>query len=307
MAIRCGVRRHARRWQPRIARGAYYRAYSSYTLGYDSAELARLEVQHNVWQARARELYRRARIRYGDHVADFGSGPGHSTLELAEIVGPRGSVTALDSSGESLALLRSRAEARGWTAAPPMPPQTPGVPADTAADAADTADTAGVDTLLRHPHFGAIKILPPVDAALPLEGGGGLDAVWSRWLLTWVRDPAPVIANMHAALRPGGRVAITDYFDDSVFRLEPGPGFPADSGKAPVFERLLDALMRGWKAAGDPSVAAKVPALLVSAGFEVESVAPNAPIIQAGSADWIWPTTFGARGGESGEGRAKER
>ena len=32
--------------------------------------------------------------------------------------------------------------------------------------------------------------------------------------------------------------------------------------------------------------------MLVAAGFDVASVRPNAPIIEAGATDWIWPTTF---------------
>ena len=35
--------------------------------------------------------------------------------------------------------------------------------------------------------------------------------------------------------------------------------------------------------------------MLVRAGFAVEDVRPNAPVIRAGGTDWVWPTTYFAR------------
>ena len=33
----------------------------------------------------------------------------------------------------------------------------------------------------------------------------------------------------------------------------------------------------------------------MAAGFAVEDVRPNAPVIRAGGTDWVWPTTYFAR------------
>src|SRR6202022_1380745 len=48
------------------------------------------------------------KIKPGDVVADIGAGSGYYTMKLAELVGPRGKVFAVDIQPEMLALIKKR-------------------------------------------------------------------------------------------------------------------------------------------------------------------------------------------------------
>jgi len=79
---------------------------SDYRFGYARDELERLRHQHEVWSRQNRRLLERAGFRAGMTVVDLGCGPGHTTLEIARLVGPRGRVLAVDRDGQrSLRLL----------------------------------------------------------------------------------------------------------------------------------------------------------------------------------------------------------
>lgn len=80
-----------------------------YVLGTHDAEIARLQLQHRVWRARMFDAWRRAGITQGQTVVDVGSGPGYASLDLAEIVGPKGRVVAVERSARFLDVLRHAA------------------------------------------------------------------------------------------------------------------------------------------------------------------------------------------------------
>lgn len=84
-----------------------------YVLGTDDAEIARLGVQHRVWRETVLDAWRRAGLRAGMRVVDAGAGPGFATLDLAEIVGPAGSVTAVERSARFVEVLRREIARRG--------------------------------------------------------------------------------------------------------------------------------------------------------------------------------------------------
>lgn len=77
-----------------------------YVLGTHDAEIARLQLQHRVWRARMFDAWRHAGITQGQTVIDVGSGPGYASLDLAEIVGPKGRVIAVERSARFLDVLR---------------------------------------------------------------------------------------------------------------------------------------------------------------------------------------------------------
>jgi ubiquinone/menaquinone biosynthesis C-methylase UbiE len=58
----------------------------------------------------------RGLVAEGDHALDLGCGPGFFTLPMAEMVGPAGTVTAVDLQAEMLEMLKKRAERRGLAA-----------------------------------------------------------------------------------------------------------------------------------------------------------------------------------------------
>src|SRR5262249_32459698 len=71
---------------------------SDYLLGTTDSELERLSFEHAVWAPRTRAPLDRIGVEPGARVLDLGCGPGTVTFELAERVGPRGAVVALDES-----------------------------------------------------------------------------------------------------------------------------------------------------------------------------------------------------------------
>ena len=105
--------------------------------------------------------------RAGDALVDVGCGCGQTSLQLAERVGPSGSVLGVDVSRPMLAEARRRAEAAGVR-------QVTFVEAD--------AQTYA---------------FPP----------GALDGLFSRFGVMFFADPAAAFANLRRALKPGGRLA----------------------------------------------------------------------------------------------------
>lgn len=82
---------------------------TDYVLGTHAAELERLGLQHRVWRPVVLEAWHRAGLTSGQRVLDIGAGPGYATADLAEIVGPRGRVVALERSPAFVEALRARA------------------------------------------------------------------------------------------------------------------------------------------------------------------------------------------------------
>lgn len=145
----------------------------SYYLGTHDVEAWRLGVQHRVWRPRVLDLWRRAGITDGSIVIDAGSGPGHATLDLAEIVGPSGRIHALDRSDNFRSAIETSARAR----------------------------------LLQN------ITLHNVDLVLDEIPVSGVDAVFIRWVFIFIADPVRVLKKLAGALRPGGKFICHDYFD----------------------------------------------------------------------------------------------
>lgn len=154
---------------------------SDYLLGCKDEELARLEQQHELWSAGARALWQRAGFGEGQSLLDLGCGPGFSTLDLARLVGPGGSVLGVDASPKFLEFLTSQAEAHGLVNASALQ-----------ADAHELELAAET-----------------------------FDGVYSRWLFCFLERPEQVVARVAPALRTGGRFAINDYFNYRAFTFGP--------------------------------------------------------------------------------------
>ncbi|MGB8326250.1 MAG: methyltransferase domain-containing protein [Steroidobacteraceae bacterium] len=152
-----------------------------YVLGTHDEEVERLGIQHRLWRHRVLDAWRRARIGVGQRVADIGAGPGYAAIDLAEIVGPRGEVTALERSVRFLEVMRKRAAARGLGNL--------------------TAKEIDLD-----------------EQALGIDG---LDAAWCRWVLSFVRRPAVVVERIAGALKPGGRAVFHEYVDYGTWACVP--------------------------------------------------------------------------------------
>jgi ubiquinone/menaquinone biosynthesis C-methylase UbiE len=118
--------------------------------------------------ALTRVLLEQAGLRAGDDVLDFGSGYGEPGLSAAAAVGPDGTVTCLDISGDMLAFAEERARAAGLSNAR-------FIEAD--------IETTGLEP-------------------------GSFDVVLSRAALMYATDPLETLRQLRTALRPGGRLAV---------------------------------------------------------------------------------------------------
>lgn len=156
-----------------------------YVLGTGDDELARLGLQHRIWAADAARAWELAGFGPGMRLLDVGCGPGHAAFDLAELVGPTGSVHGVDISERFVRRLRAEAGARRV--------------------AHVTAELADVERL-----------------ELP---AGAFDGAWCRWVLCFARDPEAVVRAVARALRPGGTFAVQDYSRyDGVYLAPPHPG-----------------------------------------------------------------------------------
>lgn len=152
-----------------------------YVLGTNDEEILRLALQHRVWRGRALEAWRRAGFSVGQTLIDLGAGPGHATHELAEIVGPKGRVIAIDRSRRFLDCLEAALERRRTR----------------------HVETRELD-LDRDP-------LPNVAA----------DGAWCRWVFSFVSRRRELVARVREALRPGGVLVLHEYLDYSTWAYAP--------------------------------------------------------------------------------------
>lgn len=103
-----------------------------YLLGTDYEELRRLQMQHWTWQPETVDLWDHAGFGKGQTILDVGCGPGLTTLELAERVGPEGRVVGIDGSEEFTDILRRKAEGIGHIEVVPTDVRALDLPADSA-------------------------------------------------------------------------------------------------------------------------------------------------------------------------------
>ena len=117
------------------------------------------------WNPAARVFYDDAAIGEGHVVAELGCGPGHTAVEMARWVGPRGHVHALDINPEFIASARH------------------------SADVADVGERVSV-------HLCDGAELPLPDASL--------DRITARNTLIYVDDASQTLAEFKRVLKPGG-------------------------------------------------------------------------------------------------------
>lgn len=84
-----------------------------YVLGSDDAEIARLDAQAAMSAPATRQLLAAGGIERGMRVLDLGTGLGHVAFDIAELVGPRGAVLAIDQSTRLLEIAEHRRLAAG--------------------------------------------------------------------------------------------------------------------------------------------------------------------------------------------------
>lgn len=141
---------------------------SQLSFGRDTGEqLERAYVSRDILRRRA-IVYEALRPKPGQRILDTGCGPGFYVAELAEKVGPDGSVVGVDRSAEMLELAAARSAGRS-----------------------------------------NVEFREGEAAALPVEDEE-FDAVVSVQVLEYVTNVDAALAEIHRALRPGGRIALWD-------------------------------------------------------------------------------------------------
>ncbi|WP_330299630.1 class I SAM-dependent methyltransferase [Streptomyces sp. NBC_00503] len=102
-----------------------------------------------------------------------------------------------------------------------------------------------------------------LDAAWPAVGPA--DLVWASTSLHHMADPGRALAEIHAALRPGGLLAVAEF--DTLPRF-----LPEDIGIGrPGLEERAQALIDAAKAVDVPHLGSDWGALLAGAGFTIEA------------------------------------
>lgn len=135
----------------------------------EDERVARYE-QMFVWRPEQDALIAPARIETGQHVLDFGCGPGFMAMALADKVGPSGRVCGVDINARFVADATGRAAAR---------------------------DIRGLS--FHHLHS---TDLPFPNAAF--------DRAITKNVLEYVPDIATTLSELHRVLKPGGRIHIVD-------------------------------------------------------------------------------------------------
>jgi SAM-dependent methyltransferase len=154
---------------------------TDYLLGTGSGEVWRLGLQHAVWRPRALDAWRRAGFSVGHQVLDLGCGPGYATLDLADMVGPRGKVFAADRSPGFLEVLNDKIGQR----------------------AIENVETAQLDL---------------DEDALPYRE---LDGAWVRWVFAFVMKPRDLVRRLAGTIRGGGAIVIHEYVHYETWKCLP--------------------------------------------------------------------------------------
>lgn len=189
-----------------------------YVLGTHNDEHARLGMQHSLWREFVLDAWKRAGICTGTRVVDVGAGPGFATMDLADIVGATGHVTAVEISSKF------------------------------AQEVKDQANVRGLNNV-------SVHILDLMHDDIPLATAGAeFDAAWCRWVCMFVPDVGALVRRVQNALRAGGVAVFHEYVHYETYGLQPPtPGidsftqaamksFSARGGNANIAGTLLKEL-----------------------------------------------------------------
>ncbi|WP_181782873.1 class I SAM-dependent methyltransferase [Pseudonocardia pini] len=189
-------------------------AATGYVLGHQDPEVERLLLQGRLYGDHTEQALRLAGLEPGMRVLDVGCGPGDVALAAARIVGPTGSVTAVDVQADILdvAALRSAAEGVSTISFRQVDITQPTAPEQTAPD----------------------HTAPDHTAPEPF------DAVVGRLILMHLPDPVGALRTVAGLVRPGGVVTFQD-FEVSAARSVP---------ELPLFTRVRDLIVAAFRTAG---------------------------------------------------------
>ncbi len=197
-----------------------------YLLGVNQAELERLRFQHEVWGTVTSAFFDRLGVGPGWKCLDVGAGPGFVAGDLRVRVGDGGEVALLEPSRFFLEQFESEAGKHGWK------------------NVTVTLGTAE-------------------ETPLP---AGHYDLIFARWVIAFVPDPRKFLNNLASSLRPGGILALQDYWYEGL-SLYPRGG---------AFERVPDVVRAYYRSAGgDAYVTGTARSLFRELGLELVDFRSN--------------------------------
>ena len=214
-----------------------------YLLGANEAELERLRFQHWIWKKITDNFFDRVGVKPGWKCLDVGSGPGFTSMDLRERVEPTGEVTALEPSEFYLNWFQQETSARGWT---------------------------------------NVKFIQGTaeEADLPLRS---YDFIFFRWVIAFVPNPEKFLKHLIAALRPGGIIALQDYWYEGLSLFPRGTSF----------DRLPDIIRAYYRiGGGDAFVSGRIPSIMRKLGVRVIDFTPNQLAGGPQSDVWEWMNRF---------------
>lgn len=113
--------------------------------------------------------------------------------------------------------------------------------------------------------------------------GGPYDLVVSRWVFSFLPDPAAVLGRLRDVLAPGGVLVVQDYQHDGI-RLFP---------EHPAVQRVVEAFREAYRVVGgDLYIAGRLPQLMAAAGMDVVEVDPVVKAGAPGSPPFEWVERF---------------
>lgn len=216
---------------------------SVYLLGANENELERLRFQHGVWSGVTDAFFDRLGVAEGWRCLDAGAGPGFVSADLRARVGERGEVVALDPSDLYLTAFRELIAQNGW----------------------------------KNVH----TITGPVESAdLP---AAHFDLVFTRWVLSFVSDAEAFVASLARALKPGGILAIQDYYYEGL-SLFPRGG---------AFDRMPDVVRIYYRSGGgDAYVTGRLPGIFRKLRLQLAEYSPHQLAGGPGTGVFEWAQRF---------------
>ena len=116
------------------------------------------------------------------------------------------------------------------------------------------------------------------------QAESSVDHAFARWVLCFVPRPGELVSRVARALRPGGTLVVMDYCNYEGFCVAP---------RSKVIERVIAAVAESFRrAGGNADVGRDVPAYMLGAGLEIQSIRPIVRLGRPRSSVWEWPWAF---------------
>lgn len=111
-----------------------------------------------------------------------------------------------------------------------------------------------------------------------------LDGMYCRWALAWIPNPNEILQKVVAALRPGGKMVIQEYYDWSLLQTVP---------KKEALSKAIAMALKSFKDTdNEVDIGRHLPALLPELGMKVIGFRPMSKIATPENGIWQWPKTF---------------